>query len=303
MSSASSYNSKQDSKKLDDFKGYDLKSYGMRLAYLKPPLDKYSKDDGLHYGQKKLFLVEVAFLTRFAHLADEIVYVGAAPGTHLTLLQEFFADHKFVCYDPLPFVVTENEKLTIKKQFFTEIDAKEWAAKGKTGKKFLFISDIRFDGNNEQSIVSDMNLQKSWVKIMQPEASSLKFRLPWWKGKTPYMSGTAYLQPYAPPRSTETRLFSTKADIDLKAQEETWDNTDYEALMFHFNCVARNERNADKRIERMIIEEYSAVDGKHADSTNKRATDMINKFFHLNGADLRNRAKANRSAKQSGLKK
>ena len=37
----------------------------------------------------------------------------------------------------------------------------------------------------------------------------LKFRLPWRAGDTEYLDGEVRLQPYAKPRSTETRLLVT----------------------------------------------------------------------------------------------
>lgn len=41
----------------------------------------------------------------------------------------------------------------------------------------------------------------------------LKFRLPWRPGETEYLAGEVRLQPYAKPRSTETRLLVTVRDF------------------------------------------------------------------------------------------
>ena len=33
-------------------------------------------------GQRKLFVTEIQFLTKYSHLSDSVLYVGSAPGHH-----------------------------------------------------------------------------------------------------------------------------------------------------------------------------------------------------------------------------
>ena len=233
----------------------DIADYKGRLAYQPPEKDVLLYDrKAIHHGQKKLFLGEVVFLSEYGKLADTVLYIGAAPGIHLPLLMDWFPNHKFICYDALDFDVKENDRLTIKKQYFMDADAKEWA-ESKT--KVLFVSDIRRDGRDLTAIDEDMDMQRKWVEKIKPEASCLKFRLPWKRGNTSYLSGKVYLQAFAPTRSTEARVMSTKKEIEGKSV--TYDNIDYESLMYHFNCIERNHFDADNRLTQMILTKYNQL--------------------------------------------
>jgi hypothetical protein len=57
-----------------------------------------------HWGQRKLLLSEVEFLTSAVGPSPaHVVYAGAAPGTHLTLLAALFPLVRFTLVDPSPF--------------------------------------------------------------------------------------------------------------------------------------------------------------------------------------------------------
>jgi hypothetical protein len=53
-----------------------------------------------HIGQRKLLLNEIQFLTYYCQNIDCIVYVGAAPCEHLTIIQELFPNNKYLLIDP-----------------------------------------------------------------------------------------------------------------------------------------------------------------------------------------------------------
>lgn len=111
-------------------------------------------------------------------------------------------------------------------------------------KRVIFVSDIRRTHASEDLILEDMLDQQRWHDILRPkvqggvcslisgicvidhpgltqphtalpsaallqQVSMLKFRLPWRAGDTEYLDGEVRLQPYAKPRSTETRLLVT----------------------------------------------------------------------------------------------
>lgn len=107
-----------------------LKNYGVKLVakplpfspYLNPKWDKlpfdfdlFSKAGKANYthknGQLKLLLGEVAFLTKYPE--GLCVYVGSAPGTHITLLCKMFPKIKFHLYDPRDFVVKRGPQVEI----------------------------------------------------------------------------------------------------------------------------------------------------------------------------------------------
>ena len=54
----------------------------------------------IHAGQRKLFFGELEFLSKWSRKGDVVVYVGAAPGTHIGMLANMFEDRCFVLIDP-----------------------------------------------------------------------------------------------------------------------------------------------------------------------------------------------------------
>ncbi len=54
----------------------------------------------VHWGQRKLFLGELEFLTAYSTPGATVLYAGAAPGTHLRFLMELFPTLHWVLVDP-----------------------------------------------------------------------------------------------------------------------------------------------------------------------------------------------------------
>jgi hypothetical protein len=189
----------------------------------------------VHWGQRKLLLEEVEFLTRYSDPQDIIVYIGAAPGDHIALLADMFPHNMFYLYDLVKFNIAPNKKIVQRQKYFGEKEIKEFK-----DKKILFISDIRTwehfkdDPSKTKDVVKNMMDQMSWHIALKPKKSLLKFRLPFQPGKTEYLDGEIFLQCWAPCRSTEARLVPYD-DNRMK----TYDNTTYEEQMFYFNNVLR----------------------------------------------------------------
>jgi len=162
-----------------------------------------------------------------------IVYAGAAPGHHIEELHYMFPDIYFYLYDPNDFAVQENDKIKTFVQFFMDEDAKKWIS---PDKYVCLISDIRTFPATEENIIDNMNLQKGWWEIMQPELTMFKFRLPWTEGETEYMEGDIYLQVYPPITSTETRLI-----IKKNAKMKIYNHKKYEEQCFYHN-INRNKK-------------------------------------------------------------
>jgi cap2 methyltransferase len=198
-----------------------------------------AKKDIRHWGQRKLLFSEILFLTRWGHLSTNIVYAGAAPGAHIPYLSGLFPNHTFVLVDPNPFQVEESEKIRIINGYFTNEIAKEYSEKG-----VLFVSDIRTADyrqmtpiENEQYIIKDNEAQIQWITIMKPVKSMLKFRCPYpdlIKEPTRMYKGQIFIQAWAPPTSTETRLV-----VDDSLEMHDYDNYAYEEQLFHHNSVVR----------------------------------------------------------------
>lgn len=139
----------------------------------------------------------------------------------------------------------ENGKKILKSEcgFMTDDVAKELRDRSEKEKWILvFASDIRTlnqdedEDETDEKIQQNMTDQATWVKIMNPAMSLLKFRLSWKPGKTRYLKGDIYFQYYCGNTSTEGRLLT---DSDEKLAEIEYDNTHYESVHFHHNKFVR----------------------------------------------------------------
>jgi len=230
-----------------------------RMKYRRRGLDERSTN---HWGQLKLHIMEVRFLTQYAcgpGRCDKewvVVYAGAAPGQHIAHLASLFPNCTFDLYDPAEFCQglkdCPPERVKVFRQFFTEKTAAQYRGRDDV----LFISDIRtcqtpapVDAEGEEDgeaaenaqvaadVHADMQRQAGWCNQILPAAVMLKFRLPWAKGKTSYFGGEVWIQPWAPTASTETRLVATRAQ--LCATPADHDHTEHEEKMMYHNTVGR----------------------------------------------------------------
>jgi hypothetical protein len=207
----------------------------------------HSLNVNIHWGQRKLFLSEVLFLNECYHLYNDkeekvFIYAGSATGHHIILLSIMFPDIKFLLYDPAKFAIKETKQIKIFNEYFTNRTAETL----KKYKNSLFCSDIRRESKDE-IIMEDMKWQSDWVKIIQPFASMLKFRVIYPKiqednhpkNKYTYLDGDLYMRQYAPVNSTEMRLISQKNKT--KYQDKEYDRYDIESTCFYFNNVIRQQ--------------------------------------------------------------
>jgi hypothetical protein len=214
-----------------------------RILNMNDQLDYYLRTNifkrALHWGQLKLFLSELEFLTKILlekpNKKIVFVYAGAAPGHHIKFLHDMFKEIDFELYDPNKFVINDEPGLKTHVQFFMDEDAQYWHDKAKKENLYLaFCSDIRTEPATSENVIRNMNMQLGWWKIMNPDLSMFKFRLPWEAGKTTYPEGDIYLQAFPGPTSTETRLMVRK-----NAKIIQYDNKAYESACFHHNIINR----------------------------------------------------------------
>lgn len=207
----------------------------------------------VHWGQLKLFCSELFMFTNFLKKDRQydIVYIGAAPGNHLVLLADLFPKLIFHLYDSENFDkrLEKVKNVKIYQKYFDSNDVELWK-----GKDIVLISDIRTltynpsdnddDGRviNEKNVWKDMTMQQSWIEVLKPIVSLIKFRLPFAydfimkEGKTRnYLNGKVCLQVYNKPTSSETRLLVTEIE------HKDWDLKDYEEKLYYHNCVTRNK--------------------------------------------------------------
>lgn len=191
-----------------------------------------------HWGQRKLLLSEIEFLTLHARPNDTVVYAGAAPGTHTEFLASLFPTLKFVLVDPADFVAKHKPpQIEVRQCFFTDDVAREFQGRDDV----LFVCDIRTadwkvmnEEEVEGAVEADQLAQMKWHVLMKPRVSMLKFRLPWGKGETQYLDGLIYLPIWGPQTTTETRLI-----VRREAALRSYSHATYEAQMFAFNVGER----------------------------------------------------------------
>lgn len=212
----------------------------------------------VHFGQRKLLLSEIEFLTlaineiiaeNYTNTKFLVVYAGAAPGHHCALLINMFPFFEYILVDPAEFKIDDRSykaKVKIENAFFTDEMAQSIREKYKDY-EILFISDIRTANyrvltrlDTELKVEKDMEDQMRWVKILKPLKSILKFRLPYvgsekvTKTELEYLDGQIYIQVWPGCTSSETRLI-----VGREFKTKMYDCIKYENQMFRYNTVER----------------------------------------------------------------
>lgn len=205
----------------------------------------YPRRLATHFGQRKLLLSEVDFLTDFARPGDTVVYAGSAPGTHIPFLAGLFRPLglKFVLFDPRDFSFPGADPAVLaaiatRNEYFTDETAKSFAGRDDV----LFVSDVRTGTEgpvapSQETVAADMAMQAEWVRLAQPRAAMLKFRLDYDAdpaATTAYLAGSVRLQAWAPETSTETRLVAERPYTVA-----TYRPRAHESQMFYYNAVLR----------------------------------------------------------------
>ncbi|RNA27762.1 hypothetical protein BpHYR1_053876 [Brachionus plicatilis] len=219
------------------------------------PKEKDQDRTSVHFGQRKLFLSEVEFLTNCCFEIPKekmfkkiiLIYAGAAPGLHLEFLSQMFPFIKFVLIDPAKMAFEPTDKIRINQEYFTHEMALDLREEFNSD-IILFISDIRrfgpgaklTDAEIENEILEDMQNQMDWYHILKPFRSLFKFRLPYVENRPnakhtlDYLEGDIYFQIWPPNSSSETRLY-----VREKAKLKTYDCLKYENQLYYFNNVER----------------------------------------------------------------
>lgn len=247
-----------------------------RKKYDKTLEKQLSKKNNLHWGQRKLFLTELQFLTHYYHMYDSgeklLLYIGSGPGHHINFLMQFFPDLTYHLYDKVPTKVPPGPNVKIFYEYFTEKHAQRYV-----NKNVFIVCDIRNLeiatvrkkmklGQAEMQemdtvVLGDMELQRELCEIIKPKAALLKFRLPYDGSKMEYYCGPLYIQPWAKNASSETRIVPQWGAFKI------YNSVIYEEQMFYFNTVTRRQKFAnpgyhclgtcfDCMLEAQIIREF-----------------------------------------------
>ena len=246
------------------------------LTYEKDLRDE--KSYNVHWGQRKLLLSEIEFLTiywdRHTYPNPVLVYAGSAPGNHIPFLSNMFPSVDFHLYDPRPFKIKENKRISIFQEYFTNKIAESYNNRDDV----FFISDIRKkspkdnleeiakklkitykyaldNSDTDQNIIyemeryysediyDDMLMQQEWVLKMEPAFSLLKFKIPYpdknQEKMYKYLKGHLLIQVWPRNKSSELRLVSFPDKKTKKFEKGLWSDIEYEKLAFYHNVVVR----------------------------------------------------------------
>ncbi|AND73929.1 poly(A) polymerase small subunit [Vaccinia virus] len=211
-----------------------------------------------YQGQLKLLLGELFFLSKLQRhgILDgaTVVYIGSAPGTHIRYLRDHFYNLGVIIkwmlidgrhHDP---ILNGLRDVTLVTRFVDEEYLRS-IKKQLHPSKIILISDVRSKrGGNEPStadLLSNYALQNVMISILNPVASSLKWRCPFpdqWIKDFYIPHGNKMLQPFAPSYSAEMRLLSIYTGENMRLTRVTkLDAVNYEKKMYYLNKIVRNK--------------------------------------------------------------
>ena len=286
-----------------------------------------------HFGQRKLLLSEIEFLTLMYskfNLKNEkkviLLYVGAAPGYHIPILINMFPNLHCHLFDPANFAINNQKNIKIFQEFFTDKHINKYYKKAQKN-PILFVSDIRdpfYDNTKSDQLQNDMRLQKEWVLGIKPLGAMFKFRLLFDDNQTEYIYGDSYLPVWGPLTTTETRLICDKEGSNNWSKFKMYSNRDHEQRMMYFNnCYRMNLFNHnvnnvpgichcyDCTSEVIIINNYIKLMNPKVKITNKLIGEWMNKISAItkrkltdSNADFKQRQKhmRERKSKSEALK-
>ena len=233
-----------------------------------------------YWGQRKLLLTEIEFLTTHSDERCLVIYAGAAPGLYINYLSTLFPYADFLLYDSKSLVVRSTEAIKIYPEEFSD---KVAANLSKSKMKRLFICNIHTftgTGSLQKDIENDMVNQSRWCERMQPDAALLNFRIPNGREKIDFLEGHWLIEPWSSRRSTECRLV-----VKRGAKRLVYKTKDFIDAVQHFQQVTRvmyykNDMDVvqmegldhcyDCRAEITILEKYLTTCKKVTDSQRLR---------------------------------
>jgi len=258
---------------------YKYSQLTRRISY-KECKNKYDEFENKveHWGQLKLLLSEILFLTMFRDQSYTVLYIGAAPGIHIPLLVDLFPQHKYELWDPGSFCETlasqgglscprehssphrsdeeiqrispgvfklsKRDNIVLNRRFFDEKQAKRYENRDNV----LIICDIRnlaiANARSEKNIQKADSYVIADMKKQMKWVQQIKPVAAYLKFRLGYMPGnlTYFNGPIVMQPYAPTN--STEARIIVKNVNKTknYNNNEYEEKMAYFNCHIRTKK-------------------------------------------------------------
>jgi len=221
---------------------------------------------GVHHGHLKLTMADMQLLNFFWNPQEVnnpvMVVAGGAPGNHFAVILRLYPEIKELhIYDTNKFFIQKPGKshyaeefggrIFLHDEFFTAKTAKDWAGR----KDIFFTSDIRSVSHEDttpakyyEDIISDNRQQEEWVRIINPVAAMLKFKIPILKDEKMEsisykgMDGYVFRGVWSREKTTECRLVPIKTK-EGKYAERIWDDKKFRGQNI-FNNYFRRIENA-----------------------------------------------------------
>lgn len=132
-----------------------------------------------------------------------------------------------------------------------------WLPPNHPNKDEVHAQDVKI----EEAVLSDMHMQETWTKIMEPREAMLKFRPPYaydWAPSTfYYLQGIVNIQAWPRLSSTETRLVPIRNNQG-NYYSVVWNVKDYENKLAYHNAVRRENIKYINPFSNMM----SPIDGR-----------------------------------------
>jgi len=188
----------------------------------------------IHNGQRKLFYSLLKFISIINKDNYDLLYIGAAPGRNIAEIAKIFPNIRFHLFDKfksndIDYITSlKLSNIIIYNKYFEDSDVENF-------KNVYLFSDIRTLSftNDENIILSDLELQKKFVLDINPIMYCLKFRIPYNQNKINYFDGLCFIQPFTKHLSNEVRLYGSSRN------EKKYYLKEHEMKMFYINLILR----------------------------------------------------------------
>lgn len=279
---------------------------GKKMEY-----EKKSASINTHIGQMKLGVGLIEFLTLYYDGNNgTLVYAGAAPSYNTMVVARMFPKLKFELYDTNTITIPSDLKSRV--IWYKSLFGVDTISKYKNSANVYFVSDIRSNIDKASSTVDaenqvaiDMFRQLEWVRLLNPKASLLKCKFPYYTAtansiirlNTPkyladvkplqsnhfrYLAGKLYLQAWSGAKSSELRLVVT----DTNAVTD-YDINSIESILVYHNSVERPLRNYPHPYNNRVVEGEDIIPGRLRNSFDSWLTlKVLHLYFTRAGVNI-----------------
>lgn len=190
-----------------------------------------------HWGQRKLLVTEIEFLTQFARNGKYLViYIGFSQGLYINYLCDLFPNVDFVLIGTRQITCEKSSRVQIRSGELIDDWIKLYS---KSDKNLLLICDIHTFGprkDMDECIQRDLENQISWHSKLKPIASLLTFRLSRSQSTTKFLQGDVVLGPWTSRRTIDYRFVTVQ-----HAELTTYDNKRMLSAFSYFQNVIRTQ--------------------------------------------------------------